>query len=158
RKRVARIDRLEEAEVGVAEVGNCIEGNVRHRLAEHHMEDEEIVDRRMRKAEGARELVGGLHREAGAIERVVERDVADRDGARRRVLNPLAETKVLKEIAGIGFAGFGRAGIGLAHGRITEFHEWRRMSARRLTLSCSLASSPPFFVASPATSPPCRAD
>ena len=53
-KRVARIDRLEETAVGIAEIGDRIERNVRHRLAEHDMKHQQVVERRVRIADGLR--------------------------------------------------------------------------------------------------------
>ena len=50
------------------------------------------------------ERVGRLHREARAEQADVERDVADRDGARRGVADGLAEAEILEEIAGAGLA------------------------------------------------------
>ena len=64
------------------------------------MEDEQIVDRRARIADRLGEGVGGLHGEARAIERLVERDIAGRHRARRRVPDDLAEPEILEEVAG----------------------------------------------------------
>ena len=44
-KRVAGIDRAEKAAIGIAEIGDGVERNVRHGLAEHDMEHQQIVDR-----------------------------------------------------------------------------------------------------------------
>ena len=92
---------MQEAAVGVAEIGDRIERDVRHGLAEHDVEDQQVVDRRARIADRIGERVGGLQREARAVERVVERDVAGRDGARGRVADGLAEAEILEEIAGL---------------------------------------------------------
>ena len=51
---------------------------------------EEIVDRRISIADGARELIGRLDSEARSIERGVKRLVACRHAARRRVTDDLA--------------------------------------------------------------------
>ena len=101
-ERVAGIDRREELHAGVAEIGDRIERDVRHGLAEHDVEHQQIVDRRARIADRLGEGVGRLHREARAEQPVVERDVARRDGARRRVADGLAEAEILEEIAGAG--------------------------------------------------------
>ena len=39
------IDRLQETAFGIAEIGDRIERDVRHGLAEHDVENEQIVDR-----------------------------------------------------------------------------------------------------------------
>ena len=53
-------------------------------------------------ADGAGEGVGGLHREAGAVERGVEGGVALGHRARRGVADGLAEAVILEEAAGVG--------------------------------------------------------
>ena len=77
-QRVARIDRREEAHVGVAEVGDRVERDVGHGLAEGDVEDEQVVDRAVAVARGARERLGAVQRIARAGERDVERAVARR--------------------------------------------------------------------------------
>ena len=39
-----RIDRLQEAAVGITEVGDSVERDVGHGLAEHHVKDEQVVE------------------------------------------------------------------------------------------------------------------
>ena len=75
-QRVARIDRAQEAAVRVAEVRDRIERDVRHGLAEHDVEHQQVVERRGRIADRVGERVGGLRRKARAEQRVVERDIA----------------------------------------------------------------------------------
>ena len=77
-QRVAGIDRAAEIAAGVAEIGDGIERDVRHGLAEHDVEDEQVVDRRARIADRLGERVRRLHREARAEQAVVERDIAAR--------------------------------------------------------------------------------
>ena len=101
RQGLARIDRPAEPALGVAEIGERVEGDVRHGLAEHHVEGEQVVERALRVAEGAGEGVRRLHGEARAVEAGVERHVADRHGARRGVADGLAEAEILEEAAGI---------------------------------------------------------
>ena len=101
-ERVARKDRRAEATVRVTQVGDGVERDVRHRLAEHDVEHQQVVDRRPLEPERARELVGGMKGEAAAGEADIERDVALRHGARRRVPDLLAEPEILEEVAGIG--------------------------------------------------------
>ena len=108
-QRCARIDRLQEPATGVAQIGDGVEGDVGHRLAEHDVENEQVVDRRMPVADRMREGVGGLDGEARAVEGGVERDVARRHRARRGVADRLADPKVLEEIARIGLAHVGPA-------------------------------------------------
>jgi hypothetical protein len=52
---VAGMDRRENAAGGIAEIGNRVERDVRYGLAEHDVEDEEIIDRRAWIADRARE-------------------------------------------------------------------------------------------------------
>jgi hypothetical protein len=66
------------------------------------VEHEQIIDRRARIADPAREHVGRLHREAGTEQAVVKRHVAGRDGARGGVPDHLADAEILEEIAGAG--------------------------------------------------------
>ena len=101
RQRVARIDRREEAAIGIAEIGDRIERDVRHGLAEHDVEDQQIVDRRARIADRLGEGVGGLDGEARAVERGVERDVAGRDRARRGVRMAWPRRKSSKKLPGL---------------------------------------------------------
>ena len=99
----ARIDGFDEAALGIAEIGHRIERDVRHGLAEHGVEDEQIVQRRLRKAEALRKGIGRLQREARAIERGVKRRIAFRQRARRRMHQLLADAEILEEIAGVRF-------------------------------------------------------
>ena len=101
-ERVAGIDGFEEVAIGIAEIGHGVERNVRHRLAEHHVENQEIVNRRVPVADLGGEGVGRLHGKARAEQAVVKRHVADRDRARRGVADVLAETEILEKIAWIG--------------------------------------------------------
>ena len=89
--------------IGVTEIGDGIERDIRHGLAEDDVKDQEVVDRRSRIAEAGGKSVRRLHRETRAEQAIIERDVAERDGARRGVADHLAELEVLEEIAGIGF-------------------------------------------------------
>ena len=97
---IAGIDRREHPEGGVAEIGDGVERDIRHGLAEHDVKDEEVVHGRTRIADRPREHVRRLHREAGAEQAIVERHVAHGDGARGRMLDDLADAEVFKEIAG----------------------------------------------------------
>src|SRR6266571_2857025 len=47
--------------VDIAEIGNRVERDVRYGLAEHDVEDEEIIDRRAWIADRTREDIRGLH-------------------------------------------------------------------------------------------------
>ncbi len=102
RERVARIDRLEEAPIGIAEIGDGIERNVRHRLAEDDVKDEQVVDRRRGIADRAGEGVRGLHGETRAVERRIERRIPGPHRARRRMDDGVAEVEILEEAAGTG--------------------------------------------------------
>ena len=104
-ERVAGKNRLQEPAIGVAEIGDRVQRDVGHRLAEHDMEGEQIVDRACRVADGASEGFRALRREAAAGERRIERGVAAGQRARRRVTDRLAEAKVLEEPACRGLGG-----------------------------------------------------
>ncbi len=101
---VAGIDRLQETELGIAEIGDGIARNIGNGLADHHVEHEQIVDRRLRVADRFGEGVRGLHGEARAIERGEQADIAHRHGARRGVDDVLAEAEILEIIADDGAA------------------------------------------------------
>src|SRR3546814_8813742 len=60
------------AAVGIAEVGDRVQRDIRHRLAEHHVEGEQVVHRRRRQAAGLGENFRRLQREAGTVERSEE--------------------------------------------------------------------------------------
>ena len=102
RERIAGIDRLEEAPIGIAEIGDGIERDIRHRLAEDDMEHEQVVDRRRGIADRASEGVRGLHRKARAVERRIERCIAGPHRARRRMDDAVAEVEILEETSGTG--------------------------------------------------------
>src|SRR5262245_42882025 len=99
---VAGIDRCENTAGGIAEIGNRVERDVRYGLAEHDVEDEEIVDGRARIADRAREHVRGLYGKTRAEQAIVERHIPHRDGARNGVVDHLADVEVFKEIAATG--------------------------------------------------------
>ena len=56
RQCIACEHRLREPAIGVAEISDRVERDVRHRLAEHDMEGEQVVDRACRIADGACEI------------------------------------------------------------------------------------------------------
>ena len=103
RQRIARIDGLQKPAVGVAEVGDGVQRDIRRRFAEYDVKGQQIVERGARIADRLCEGIGGLNRKARAVERRIERHVAIGDGARRRVGNDLAVAEILEEIARIGF-------------------------------------------------------
>ena len=112
-QRVARIHRGEEAELGIAEIGNGVARDVGHGLADDDMEHEQIVDRRARIADLMRERVRRLHGEARAVQRGEQARIADRDRARGRMHDLLAELEVLEIVAGDGLVV--NFGVGLVH-------------------------------------------
>src|SRR6516165_1267183 len=87
---------------GIAEIGDGVERDVRYRLAKHDVEDEEVIDRRARIADRTREDIRGLHGKTRAKQAIVERDVADRDGARNGMLDHLADVEVFEKVAAAG--------------------------------------------------------
>src|SRR5262249_21979171 len=101
-ERVAGVDRRENAAGGIAEIGNRVERDVRYGLAEHDVEDQEIIDRRAWIADRARKDIRGLHGKTRTEQAVVERHVPHRDGAGNGVLDHLADAEVFKEIAATG--------------------------------------------------------
>ena len=103
RQRVARIDRFHEAAIGVAEIGNRVERDVRRRLAEDNVEHQHVVERRARITQRLGKHIRRLHRKTRAIKRGVKRDVADCHGLGRGMFDDLAETKVLEEISNVRF-------------------------------------------------------
>jgi hypothetical protein len=101
-ERVAGKHRGQELAAGVAEIGHGVERDVRHGLAEHDVENQEIVERRLAIADGGGENRRRLHGKARSEQSEVERSIACRHRARGGVADDLAEAKVLEEIAGIG--------------------------------------------------------
>src|SRR5208282_2314163 len=99
-QRIARIDGTAEIATGIAEIGDGIERNVGHGLAEHDVKDKEIVDGRARVTDRLGKSVRGLHRKARAEQAGIERDVAGRDRARRGVTDHLANAEIFEKIAG----------------------------------------------------------
>ena len=104
---VAGIDRRAEPALGVAEIGDGVERDVRHGLAEDHVEDQQIVDRRTRIPDRLGEGVGRVNGKAHAVQRRVQGDVAGGDGARRGMDDLLADPKVFEVVAGVGLGAHG---------------------------------------------------
>ena len=103
-KGVAGKYRLAELAGGIAEVGDGVERDVGNRLAEDHVKGEHVVDRRPLQAQGRGGKLGrGVHREARAVERRIQRHVAVGDRPGRRVNDPLAHREVFEVVSGIGF-------------------------------------------------------
>src|SRR5262249_43907026 len=125
----------EEAALGVAQVGDGIERDVRHGLAEHRMEHDQVVDRGARVADGARERVGGLHGEARAVEAVVDGDVARRQRTRRGVLQHLAQGKIRKEADEVG--------LGCAHAGLMRSMTSAMATVRRAMSACNSSTMRP---------------
>ena len=100
--RVAGQHRHAEAHIGVTEVGDGVERDVGHGLAEHRVEDQQVVDRLARIAERAGELGVAVQRVAVAGERDVERGVALGEGARHGVADLEAGLEILEVVAGAG--------------------------------------------------------
>ncbi len=95
--------------VGIAQIGHGVERHIADALAEHGMKHQKIVQRAAAKAELSGIMIGGLQREARAVQRVVQSAVAARQGARRCMHQLLAELEILEEIAGAGFHGVSSA-------------------------------------------------
>ena len=100
--RVARIQRLEKQPLGVAQVGHGVQADVRHGLAEDHVEGDQRIDRRAAQAAGPGELVRRGQGETRAMEGVVQRHVPGGDRARRGVGQHLPQPEVLEIVAGVG--------------------------------------------------------
>ena len=99
RERVAGIDGRQKAAIGIAEVRDRIERDVRHRLAEDDVEDDQIVDRRRRVSDRAGERRRGLHGKPAPVEPLIDRRVALGDRARRRVGDHLPNAEAFEIIA-----------------------------------------------------------
>ncbi|TPW07986.1 MAG: hypothetical protein FD124_723 [Alphaproteobacteria bacterium] len=102
-ERVARVDGREETPFRIAEIGDRIQRHIRHRLAEHHVEREQRIDRRARQSAALRERIGREQRITRPRQRRVQRHVPTRHRARRRVADHLPEPEVLEKVAGVGF-------------------------------------------------------
>ena len=102
-QRLAGIDLLQEAPLGIAEIGDGVLRDVRDRLAEYGVEDEEVVERTFRQANRLRENVGRLQCKARTIKRGIERRVALGQRARRGMRDLLPEAEVLEEVSGVRF-------------------------------------------------------
>ena len=98
-ERVACIHGLQEAALGVTEIGHRVQRDVRNRLAEHDMENKHVVDGASGIADGLGEGVGGLNRKTGPVERRVERHVAGRYRARRRMPDNLPKPEILEKVS-----------------------------------------------------------
>ncbi len=98
--RVAGIDRCEKAELRVTEIGDGVARDIRHRLSDHEMKHEDVVDGRARIADALRERVRRLHGDAAAIQSRIDADVADRDGPWRRVDDLLPDFEILEIVSG----------------------------------------------------------
>ncbi len=105
RQGVARIDRRAELALGVAEIGDGIQRDVGDRPAEHDVEHQDVVDRRLAIADRSREGIRGMQREARAGQADIKRDVARRDGARHGMDDLLPQLKILEEVAWVGLDG-----------------------------------------------------
>src|SRR6266511_1808530 len=93
---------VEHAARGIAEIGDRIERDVGYGLAEHDVKNEQVIDRRERIADRAREGIGGLDRKTRAEQTIVERHVSHGDRARRGMPDDLADAEIFEEIAGTG--------------------------------------------------------
>ena len=106
------MDGLEEAHVGVAQIGHGIEGNIRHGFAEGDVEYQQVVQRAIPVAQGMGDGFRAVQHLARAGQGDVERNIALADGARRAVDQGLPETEILEKIAGAGLVhGFSSASI-----------------------------------------------
>jgi hypothetical protein len=70
-ERISWIDRMTKAAGRVAEVGDGVERNIRHRAAKDHVERQQIVHRRPRETQAVREGVGRIGGKARTGERGV---------------------------------------------------------------------------------------
>ena len=105
RQRVPGRHRGEEAPLRIAQIGHGVQADVRHRLAEHHVEHQQRVERRGGQTAGTCEFGGGEQGVATAVQGRGEGHVAFRHRARRRVGHDEARMKILEIAAGIGFRG-----------------------------------------------------
>ena len=101
-QRIAGIDRLQPAPLGIAEIGHRVQRHVRHGLAEDQVERRPVVERTGRQTAGPGELVRGGQRVARRVERLVERPLAPRDGARYRMGQHVVHRVILEEPPRVG--------------------------------------------------------
>ena len=99
RQRVAGIDRHAPAEFRVAEIGDGVQRDVRHRLADDDVEDEKVVERGVRQADRLREHVRRIDGEARPVERDVQRRIGLGQRARGGMAEFLPDAEILEEIA-----------------------------------------------------------
>ena len=52
------MDGRKEPAIRIAQIGHGIERHIRHGLAEHHVEDDQRIDRALAKAAGLRKAIG----------------------------------------------------------------------------------------------------
>src|SRR4029077_167078 len=103
-QRIAGIYGRPEAPVGIAQIGNCVQRDIRHAAPEDQMEDQHVVQRGARQFEPPGEFVGTGKRETRAGQRDVKRALPLAHRARRGVGNGLPDPEVFEEAAGIGLA------------------------------------------------------
>ena len=100
RQGVAGIDRYAPAKFGIAEVGDRVQRDVGHGLADHDMEHHQIVERRARQAERARKDIGRVDGEARAVKPDIQCRIGLGQRARRGVADLLPDPEILEEVAG----------------------------------------------------------
>src|SRR5208282_369155 len=81
-----------------AEVCDRVKRDVGHSLAEHGVENEQIVDRAIGIADGLCEGLRRLDCETRSVKRSIKRGISGRDRAGRRMLYDLAEFEMFEEI------------------------------------------------------------
>ena len=96
---VAGVEQRPEAAIGIAEICDRVQRDVRHAAPERQMEGQEILERRPRQPGHARQRRRAVHGEARAGQRQVQGGVALGHGARRGVEDLLADREVLEEVA-----------------------------------------------------------
>src|SRR5581483_1036041 len=90
------------AELGVAQVSHRVVRDVGHRLGDHDVEHQEIVERGARQADRAGKDVRRIDRKARAEQADIERRIRLGERARRGMAEFLADLEVFEEVAGVG--------------------------------------------------------
>ena len=98
--RIPRIDRLQPAPLGIAQIGDGVQRDIGHRLAEDDVKGRQIIQRAFRQAATPREFVRRIKRVPHRIKRVIHRPLATRNSARHRVVDHLPDMVILKKPAG----------------------------------------------------------
>ena len=100
---VTGIDRQAEPALGIAEIGNGIERDIRNGFTEHHMEHQHVVHGCFRQPDSLGESTGGVRCKTGAVQSCVQGAIPLSDSPWGGMDNLLTQLKVFKKITRVGF-------------------------------------------------------